>query len=209
MWRLIYLILCLTFFRTLGCDRRVIRQHIDAYFEYIYPVPIFSFLHRAELLSQFTAATIYPALLLAICGLSARFMTPSKERGTQAKSWIELAEKIVFRDFGKINIANVQTLMLLELHQMYDHRNSKCFLYLALAVRVAYSLKLHKEDRQLSFLEQESRRRLLWCMFALDRLHAGGVPVSAAPCPLGLQMAHQVRLVCKATETPFESQLAA
>jgi hypothetical protein len=97
------------------------------------------------------------------------------------KSWIELAQTMVFQSAGKINIANVQALILLELYSMHNHENGKSFLYISLAVRMAYSLKLHKEDSQLPFFEQESRRRLLWCMFTLDRLHAGGVPVG--PCP--------------------------
>ncbi|KAH6870652.1 fungal-specific transcription factor domain-containing protein [Alternaria rosae] len=162
--------------KILGCDRAVIRQHIDAYYDYIYPVPIFSFLHRAEFLGQYTAGIVSPALLLAVCGVSSRFLSSARERAGMIKSWIEQAETIIFQNMGKMNVSDVQALMLLELHCMYNHQNGKSFTYISLAVRMAYLLKLHKEDRQLPFVEQESRRRLLWCMFALDRLHAGGVP---------------------------------
>jgi hypothetical protein len=163
--------------RILGCDRTIVRQHIDAYYDYIYPIPNFSFLHRAELLGQYAAGTVPPALLLAVCGVSSRFLPSAKERANMIKSWIERAETIIFRSMGKTDLASIQTLVLLELYCMYNHQNGKSFLYISLAVRMAYSLKLHKEDGRLSFLEQESRRRLLWCMFTLDRLHAGGVPV--------------------------------
>jgi hypothetical protein len=132
-------------------------------------------------LGQYTAGIVSPALLLAVCGVSSRFLPSARERAGMIKSWIEQAETIIFQNMGKMNVADVQALMLLELHCMYNHQNGKSFTYISLAVRMAYLLKLHKENSQLPFVEQESRRRLLWCMFALDRLHAGGVPVSPRP----------------------------
>jgi hypothetical protein len=57
--------LSLIYTRFLGCSKATVRQHIDAYFEYVYPVPVFSFLHRAELLSQYTTGMISSALQFA------------------------------------------------------------------------------------------------------------------------------------------------
>jgi hypothetical protein len=167
----------LIYTRLLGCSKATVRQHIDAYFEYVYPVPVFSFLHRAELLGQYTIGMISPALLLTVCGVSSRFLLSANERRGQARSWIEQAEIIIFESLGKATLANTQALMILTLYHTQNHQNSKAFFYLSLAIRMAYSLNLHRENSRISFLEQESRRRLIWCMFSMDRLQAGGIPV--------------------------------
>jgi len=167
--------------RYLGVERTTIRQHIDAYFEYVYPVPILSFLHRADFLGQYTTGTVYPALLLAVCAISSRFLPPAKERSIQVKSWVEQAETILFQSLGKWNIESVQALMMLAMCHGHSYHNGKTFQYLALAVRTAFALKLHKEDDGLSFVERECRRRLLWCMFTLDRFQAGGIIVRIHP----------------------------
>lgn len=116
-------------------------------------------------------------LLLAVCGASARFVPPTDGTRNEAKHWIERAELMAFQSLGKDTISNIQALMILALHRSYKHQPGKAFYYVALAVRMTFSLKLHKENGSLSFVEQECRRRLLWCMFLVDRFHAGGIPV--------------------------------
>lgn len=175
------LCLRLTRERILRCSRIIVRQHIDAFFEYIYPVPVFSFLHRADFLSQYSSKTLDPILLLAVCGASARFLPPANRATNEPKQWIERAELMAFKSLGKDAIPNIQALMILALHRSYKHQPGKAFYYISLAARMAFSLKLHKEDHSLSFVEQECRRRLLWCIFCVDRFHAGGIPVKFHP----------------------------
>lgn len=85
---------------------------------------------------------------------------------------------MLFQNLGRTTIESVQALVLVGLYHSYNNNSSKSFLYVALAVRMAYALKLHKEDSRLPFLDQECRRRLMWCLFITDRFQAGGVPVS-------------------------------
>ncbi|KAJ8119128.1 hypothetical protein OPT61_g19 [Boeremia exigua] len=94
----------------------------------------------------------------------------------EPRTWIELAETTIFRTLGKPTVANIQAILILGLYRSYNNQSGKTFLYLSLAVRMAFSLKLHKDDSNLSFIERESRRRLLWCLYTVDRLCAGGVP---------------------------------
>lgn len=154
------------------------RQHIDAYFEFIYPIPLYNFLHRADFLSRYTAGTISPALLLAVCALSSRFLSSTPQAARQAKLWIDTAERMHFQSLGRTTLEGIQALMIVALHYTYCINATKSFLYVALAARMAYWLKLHKEDSHLSFVDQECRRRLLWCIFTKDRFQAGGVAVS-------------------------------
>jgi hypothetical protein len=164
--------------RCIGCSRAVVREHIDAYFDYIYPIPVYSFLHRADFLAQYASSLVPSMLLLAVCGIASRFLPADKGKPGQARAWIELSEKMVNQSLGQNTITAVQTLMIIALYHTHNHQTSKSSLYLALASRMAYLLKLHMEDSRVLFVEQECRRRLIWCMFTMDRFHAGGVPVS-------------------------------
>lgn len=82
--------------------------------------------------------------------------------------------------------------MILGYYRRCNHQSGKAFFYVSLAARMVFHLRLHKEDRNLSFLEQERRRRLVWCIFTVDRFCAGGVQVcqcssasSVKPCVRG------------------------
>ncbi|KAI8943858.1 hypothetical protein NX059_001830 [Plenodomus lindquistii] len=41
---------------------------------------------------------------------------------------------------------------------------------------MAIFLNMHKEDPASEYVAQESRRRLMWCIFTADRFSAGGIP---------------------------------
>jgi hypothetical protein len=174
----LFTLIALMGFRFLGCEKAVVREHIDAYFSYIYPIPLFSFLHRADFLNQYTAGTVSPALLLAVCAVSSRFLSSTAQAAPQAKSWIDKAERLLFQTLGRTTLESIQTLLMIGLHFSHSNHTNKSFLYVALAARMAVWLKLHKEDSRLSFVDQECRRRMLWCIFILDRFQAGGVAVS-------------------------------
>ncbi|KAF2011195.1 hypothetical protein BU24DRAFT_355599, partial [Aaosphaeria arxii CBS 175.79] len=160
----------------LRCDREIARQHVDAYFKYIYPIPLFSFLHHADFLRCYVQGKLSPALLLAVCGAASRFIGRASKHPERSKVWIERAEVMVFQTLGKPTIEIIQALMIVSLFHAHNHQNSKTFHYFALSVRMALYLKLHKDEHGLSFVEAECRRRLLWSMFIQDRFHAGGIP---------------------------------
>jgi hypothetical protein len=177
--------------RLLGCPRSVVRDHIDAYFVHIYAAPLFNFLHKVEFLNNYASGTVDTALLLAVCGAASRFLLPTKEDASQAKSWMKRAESMVLQNTSKLKVSNLEALMIVILHYTHHHQFSQAFLHLSLAARMAFTLKINHEDRALSFIEQESRRRLLWCIYSLDRLIAGGVPVSTTFYLLYLQNQHK------------------
>ena len=163
--------------RLLGCDSSTVRRHIDAFFEYIYPVPTFNFLHRADFIRQYSSGEASPALLLAVCGAASRFLPDRTERTALTISWIDRSESIIFRSLGRFEVVHVQTMMILLNYRAGNHQMGKSTHLLALASRAAYMLKLNKEDPGLPFVIQESRRRLMWSIYTSDRFSAGGVPV--------------------------------
>lgn len=159
----------------LGCDSSTVRRHIDAFFEYIYPVPTFNFLHRADFIRQYSSGEAPPALLLAVCGAASRFLPDSAERTALTISWIDRSESIILRSLGRFEVVHVQTMMILLNFRAGNHQMGKATHLLALASRAAYMLKLNKEDSGLPFVTQESRRRLMWSIYTSDRFSAGGI----------------------------------
>lgn len=117
-------------------------------------------------------------LLLAVCGAAARFVPSFMGSSTRPKSWVDRAEAMVFQNLGKVDISYLQALAILGFNRAGNHQTGKSFHFVPLMVRMAYLLKLHKEDTKLPLVERECRRRLLWSIFTSDRFYAGGVKVS-------------------------------
>lgn len=161
----------------LKCDKITVRQHIDAFFEFIYPIPGYSFLHRADILRLYSLGNLPSVVLLAICGAASRFLSVSDTAIARAKSWIDAAESKVLKGLGEARPYHTEALMILGFNRRCNHQSGKTFFFVSLAARMAYHLKLHLENHELPFLEQERRRRLIWCIFTVDRFCAGGVKV--------------------------------
>lgn len=161
----------------LKCDKVAARQHIDAFFKFVYPIPGYSFLHRADILRQYSSGSLPSVILLAICGAASRFLSTSEVATTRAKSWIDAAESKVLKGLGEARPYHVEALMILGFNRRCNHQSGKTFFFISLAARMAYHLKLHRENYEIPFMEQERRRRLVWCIFTVDRFCAGGIQV--------------------------------
>ncbi|KAF1971166.1 hypothetical protein BU23DRAFT_648089 [Bimuria novae-zelandiae CBS 107.79] len=106
---------------SLGCSQQIIRQHTDAYFEFIHPVPVYGFLHRADFLAQYSSGTVSTALLLAVCSVTSRFLSTAYQSAGQVRSWVELAETMVFQSLGKTSLASIQTLIILAMYRGHNN----------------------------------------------------------------------------------------
>jgi len=168
----------LTTSRVLECEETLVRSHVNAFFEFIYPIPGYSFLHRAEILRQYSSGDMPSVLLLAMCGAVSRFISMSANAVKRSKSWIEAAESKVLRSLGETKLYYAEALIILGFNRRCNHQSGKTFFFVSLAARMAYHLKLYRENHDIPFMEQERRRRLVWCIFAVDRFCAGGVSVS-------------------------------
>lgn len=159
---------------SMDCEPSLVRQLIDAYFEYIYPIPVFNFLHRADFLQAWSAGQIPSYLIWAICGAAARFLSeevPNHYRD----SWVDQAETAILQHVGHISLSRLQALMVILFDRAANQQFGKVFNLLAIAVRAAYTLRLHWDNAAASFSTQECRRRLMWSIFAFDKMCAGGM----------------------------------
>ncbi|RSL77899.1 hypothetical protein CEP51_008674 [Fusarium floridanum] len=159
----------------LGVDKLVVKQHIDAFFEFIYPIPCYGFLHRASLLQAWSRGQLSPLVLRAICSLTTRFIHPNDPKHADlARKWIQETESELLSRLAEPRVSDVEAWLLVTLDQYLSRQFSKMLVSMSLTSRLAYILRLNHENDRPSFLLQERRRRLMWSIFTTDTLYSSG-----------------------------------
>lgn len=165
----------LTVIRDLGIGKNTVKKHIDAYFDLIHPIPCYGFLHRATLLQSWSKNELNPCVLLALCGITSRFIHPgSSVHQNTARKWIQDAESHLLQQLARPQISDIEAWLLITLDHYLSQRVSKMLVSMALASRLAYILRLNYEDTRQEFLVQERRRRLMWSIYVMDSLYSSG-----------------------------------
>ncbi|OLN90337.1 putative transcriptional regulatory protein C530.11c-like protein 5 [Colletotrichum chlorophyti] len=161
--------------RTLLDHRQKRRQHIDAFFDFVYPIPCYGFIHKATFCQSWAQDTFNPRLLKAICGLTARYIASDDTgRLQQGTRWIQEAEMQLFLRLSEPSISDIETLVLITLDHSIARRFSKMLVSACLAARLAFMMRLNYEDGRHGFLAQERRRRLMWAIFTSETLYSSG-----------------------------------
>ncbi|CEI63708.1 hypothetical protein FVEN_g6830 [Fusarium venenatum] len=177
----------------LGINKQTVKQHIDAYFDLIHPIPCYGFLHRATLLQSWSKNELNPCVLSAICGITSRFIhRGSSEHRNTARKWIQDAESRLLQQLSHPQISDVEAWLLITLDHYLSQRVSKMLVSMALTSRLAYIPRLNHEDTRQKFLVQERRRRLMWSIYIMDSLYSSGKAEFTACTPETLH----IRLPC-------------
>ncbi|THW33118.1 hypothetical protein D6D22_09277 [Aureobasidium pullulans] len=157
-------------------NKEVVAEYIEAFFRFVYPVGCMSFLHQATFLRQWHTYTVNLSLLKVVCGSALRVFSTTQEDNERATQWMREAELDALQNLDDLTIPRLQALTLLAFFEFNYHVHSKkALMLLGLASRLAFAKRLNHEDPSLSVVEQESRRRLMWSVFVLDKFCSGGV----------------------------------
>jgi hypothetical protein len=120
----------------------------------------YGFLHRSTFLRHLEEGKVPDGLLYSICAISARFSPTDappplpRQSGQQAKDtapytagepYAVEARKLALRDFDKPTVQNVQTLLLLALHDFGCKKGQKAWMFAGMAIRMASALRLNRE----------------------------------------------------------------
>ncbi|ETI28413.1 hypothetical protein G647_00862 [Cladophialophora carrionii CBS 160.54] len=141
---------------------------IEAYFEHIYALPWYAFLHERSVMQRYREGKIEECLTLAICAVTVqRLHIEPYARGLSAK-WAQKSEDILLQYLESPSTSRLQALILIVRYRVEVGHFSRAFMLAALAGRSAVALRLNYERPELRFLAQEVRRRLMWSCFALD-----------------------------------------
>lgn len=126
------------------------------------------------------------SLLLVVAGVASRF-TDLKSLGSSAPGgeWVDEAEREIVGNLDLISIPKLQILLLLVYDRIASGKLAAVWSLLALASRIAHGLKLNMPTQAIPFTNQECRRRMMWCVYAMDKLTNSGSPTGFYPslCP--------------------------
>lgn len=140
----------------------------DAYFEHVYPLPWFAFLHKRSVVQRYLDGSIEECLPLAICAVTSQRLKFAQYSPELSVSWAQRAEDYLMQTLDTPSISRLQALVLIVRYRVEAGNFSKAFMLAALAGRCAVALRLNYERPELRFLVQEVRRRIMWSCFLLD-----------------------------------------
>ncbi|TPX33152.1 hypothetical protein SeMB42_g07511 [Synchytrium endobioticum] len=158
----------------------VAAELVELFFHYVYPV--LPLVHKNTFMRTYTNES--PLLLNAMYALSARYSTHPAVRTNPAAMYSSgdvfyvRARELVDNYMDVPSSTTVSALLALAMYAAGSGRGSAAWMYSGMAIRMAQELKLNVEPEfeeayaasgRLSWLERETRRRLWWCCFVLDR----------------------------------------
>ncbi|CAG7924078.1 unnamed protein product [Penicillium olsonii] len=184
-----------------------IQEHLaEVFFDCVYGQS-YLLLHKPSFMRRLKAGTIPPVLILAVCAVSARFSTHpllnSEPQFLRGENWANPAAAIALSRHDEPNITILTVFLLLGLHEFGTCHGGRSWSFGGQALRMAYALQLHQEleqdpilgqktgnGSQLSFTDQEIRRRTMWACYLMDRYNSSG---SQRP-PIGNEKFLQIQL---------------
>ncbi|TGO28064.1 hypothetical protein BPAE_0032g00060 [Botrytis paeoniae] len=182
----------------LGISKATTKRYIDAYFEFISSTPGKGFIHRATFLRNWNNGAVNPALVKAMCASSIAFVSKDAESRAAAQKWMNEAENYVWQSLSRPSAVLVEVLLVIVFYRFEHREYFKSQALTAVAAKMAFVLGLNYENNGLSTLVRECRRRLMWSIFHVDRLSAGGFP-ELLVCP-----SHSMHIQLPCSEKDFD-----
>ncbi|OAL34644.1 hypothetical protein AYO20_06061 [Fonsecaea nubica] len=149
-------------------DRQEIISLVEAYFQHIYALPWYAFLHKRSVMQRCHEGTIEDCLAFAICAVTSQRLKIEPYAREISAQWAQKAEDFLLQNLESPSTSRLQALILIVRYRVEVGHFSRAFMLAALAGRSAVALRLNYERPELRFLAQEVRRRLMWSCFALD-----------------------------------------
>ncbi|KAM0750574.1 hypothetical protein T439DRAFT_235112 [Meredithblackwellia eburnea MCA 4105] len=160
-------------------SKNLLHQHVEAFYNRVYTEGYGAFLHRGTLLQSIATSTAPRVLLLSICVVASPFCANPNSPDTMrtVDSWMREAKHLLIDASDLPSLSLVSSALLLVLREGTRRRRASVWLLSALAIRMAYMLRLNIESpatATISWAERESRRRCMWAAYSLDKLVSRG-----------------------------------
>ncbi|KAI0150085.1 hypothetical protein F4776DRAFT_191779 [Hypoxylon sp. NC0597] len=146
---------------------------VDIFFERIYPMPSFAFLHPTTTKRRCRDGMRHKALALAICAMTALY---TSQNGEEAPVWIQEAEQYIWQNLESPTIPRLQALLLIVRYCMEAGRFQRAFMLIAIAARSAAAMRLNHERQDIDTVAKEVRRRIVWSLKITERYFSVGLP---------------------------------
>ena len=146
---------------------------IDVFFEKIYPLPSYAFLHPATTKKRCRDGLVHRPLAQAIAALTVFYTAREREPASQ---WIQDAEQTIWENLEQPSIPRLQTLLLVIHYRMELGNFQRAFMLAAIAARFAAAMRLNHERPDLDPIAREVRRRIVWSLKIVERYFSIGLP---------------------------------
>ncbi|KAJ4292590.1 hypothetical protein N0V90_009253 [Kalmusia sp. IMI 367209] len=143
----------------------IVTSLISKYFDCLFPLPSFSFLHKETVVQRCLDGTLDQSLKLAICAITSMFLDQYR---AQHMDWAHEAERLMLDRLEKPSIFLIQASLLTIRFRAAVGQFPRAFILAGLAARWAVALRLNYEHSGLGPLAQEVRRRTLWSLYLLE-----------------------------------------
>ncbi|EXK24597.1 hypothetical protein FOMG_18692 [Fusarium oxysporum f. sp. melonis 26406] len=167
-----------------------IQEHLaEVFFDNIYGQS-YHLLHKPSYMRKLKNGTLPPVLVLTVCAVAARFtshplVSSSGPEFLRGEEWASHARDICTRRYEWPNLTILTCLLILGLHEFGTCQGGRSWALGGQAIRMAFALQLHKDleydpsgrngtKTQLSFIDREIRRRIMWACFLMDRFNSSG-----------------------------------
>lgn len=156
--------------------RDELSQSINAFFQHLYPIPSFAFLHEPTVRHQCENDTLDDSIAMSIAATVSLWLSPDHNSSQEISHSINCVETSIWNQLEKPCIRQLQCLLLIVHCHIRLGRFSRAYMLAGLAARAATALKLNYERPELSFIAQETRRRVLWALSSIDGFFSVGLP---------------------------------
>ncbi|KAI5461651.1 hypothetical protein BGZ63DRAFT_240152 [Mariannaea sp. PMI_226] len=138
---------------------------IREYFERLYPLASYCFLHKTTVIQRCREKTIDRALKLALCAITSMYFP---RQNYEHAAWAQEAERIILERLDHPSIFHIQASLLLIRYRAGVGQFPRAFIMAGLVARWAVALRLNYEHSHLSAVAQEVRRRTFWSLYLLE-----------------------------------------
>ncbi|KFY56799.1 hypothetical protein V496_06644 [Pseudogymnoascus sp. VKM F-4515 (FW-2607)] len=161
--------------------------YLDSYLSNVHPICLNNVLHPGVLCEAFDKSP--RLLLLAICGVSAKFLEDAESKA-KGRRWVAEAKSMVMENLDQISTLPLLALQTLAAHDVHEADITSAWNLTGISIRMALQLKLNHPPNQPSesplrntgtFLKEECSRRLMWSVFGADILLASD-EMHGTPC---------------------------
>ena len=115
---------------------------IEAYFEHIYALPWYAFLHKRSVIQRCREGKIEDCLVFAICAVTAQRLKVEPYARELSAKWAQNAEDILLQYMESPSTSRLQALILVVRYRVEVGHFSRAFMLAALAGRSAVALRL-------------------------------------------------------------------
>ena len=149
---------------------------MEAFFQHVYPLPSYAFLHPPTISKKFSDGTIEKCLVNAIAAVSSVRAPGIRPCPNLESAWIQEAETLIWQHLESPSIARLQAMLLVILYRAETGQLRRAFMLASLAGRAATAMRLNHERPGSSAISLEVRRRLMWSLKLVERYFSVGLP---------------------------------